>query len=67
MDDIEYTAEELIQGMSADEICELLEELEIVISLEQANAIQSLVEKTGSLEAALELFGGGSDSEQAAA
>lgn len=67
MDEIDQTPEELIRGMSADEICELLEDLEIVVSLEQADAIQQLVEKTGSLEAALGLIDLSDPSGQAAA
>jgi hypothetical protein len=48
--------EELIAGMNPDEICELLEEMGVNATLQQATAIQALVIEFGSLDATLELL-----------
>jgi len=52
MDDSHATPEELIRGMTPDEICELLEEMGIEVNHTQAVAIQGLLNRLGSLEAA---------------
>jgi hypothetical protein len=52
MDDSQTTPEELIRGMTPDEICELLEEMGVQVSHAQAVAIQGLINRLGSLEAA---------------
>ncbi len=54
MDDTLQTPEELIADMSADELCELLEELGIEASDNQARGIKDLVAQLGSLEMAID-------------
>lgn len=54
MDDSHRTPEELIAEMGADELCELLEELGVAATEDQAEGIQQLVARLGSLEAAIE-------------
>lgn len=56
MDEFNQSPEDLIAGMSPDEICELLEEIGIETSSEQAEMIQELIEELGSLEEALEVL-----------
>lgn len=56
MDEFNQSPEDLIAGMSPDEICELLEEIGIEASSEEAEIIQELIEELGSLEEALEVL-----------
>ncbi|HBJ33823.1 MAG TPA: hypothetical protein DDZ51_03465 [Planctomycetaceae bacterium] len=53
MDDITQTPEELIANMSTDELQELLGELGVDASDDQAAGIKDLVAQLGSLEAAM--------------
>jgi hypothetical protein len=53
MDDFSQNPEELIAGMSTDELQELLAELGIEATDEEAAGIKSLVAEMGSLEAAI--------------
>lgn len=57
MDEPRLTPEELIRGMTPDEICELLEEMGISVSPAQAVAIQGMINRLGSLDAAFEALG----------
>jgi len=53
MDDFSQNPEEMIAGMSTDELQELLAELGIDATDEEAAGIKSLVAEMGSLEAAI--------------
>ena len=57
MEDRELSAEELIRGMNPDEICELLQDMGINIDERQAVAIQGLINRLGSLQAAFAALG----------
>ena len=67
MDESQLSQEELIVGMTPDEICELLEEIGVVANEEQASAMQRLVAQLGSLEAALDALGGDDTTDRRAA
>lgn len=67
MDEFNQSPEELIAGMSPDEICELLEEIGIDASSSEAEMIQELIEELGSLEDALEALAGQGGEERKAA
>jgi hypothetical protein len=57
MDETQLTPEELIAGMNPDEICELLAEMDIETTRDQALALQEMLSQFGSLEAAMDAFG----------
>ena len=65
MDEHYQSPEDLITGMSPDEICELLDEIGINATCEDAEMIQDLVEQLGSLEEALESLRDDADSRAA--
>jgi 3-methyladenine DNA glycosylase Tag len=65
MDEHYQSPEDLIIGMSPDEICELLDEIGIDATCEDAEMIQELVEQLGSLEEALESLRDDTDSRAA--
>ncbi len=52
MDEQQLSPEELIRGMEADEICELLEAMGITVTTQQAVSLQGLINRLGSLDAA---------------
>ncbi|XZE56770.1 hypothetical protein SH139x_002902 [Planctomycetaceae bacterium SH139] len=52
MDEQQLSPEELIRGMAADEICELLEAMGITVTAQQAVSLQGLINRLGSLDAA---------------
>lgn len=54
MDEFTQSPEDLIAGMNPDEICELLEEIGIEATSDEAEMIQDLIEELGSLEEALQ-------------
>lgn len=56
MDETSLSPEELIAGMNPDEICELLAEMDIETSREQAVALQQMIAQFGSLDAAMDAF-----------
>ena len=65
MDEHYQSPEDLITGMSPDEICELLDEIGINATCEDAEMIQDLVEQLASLEEALESLRDDADSRAA--
>jgi hypothetical protein len=67
MNEQKQTPEELIAGMAPDEICELLEEIGIEVDRDEASSIQRLIADLGSLDAALQAFGGEDDAQKNAA
>jgi hypothetical protein len=56
MDETSLSPEELIAGMNPDEICELLAEMDIETTREQAIALQQMISQFGSLDAAMDAF-----------
>lgn len=52
MDDTNLSPEELIAGMTPDEICELLAEMGMEVTTSEAAAMQGMVAELGSIEAA---------------
>lgn len=54
MDESNLTSENLIAEMTPEEICELLSEMGMETTIEQAAAIQHLIGEVGSLEAAFD-------------
>ena len=56
MDEANLSSENLIAGMTPEEISELLAEMGMETSVEQAAEIQELIGEFGSLEAAFEAF-----------
>lgn len=61
MDDQHLTPEELIAGMTPDEICELLAEMEVVSSIDEAKLIQQMIHEVGSLDEVLDMLEEGLD------
>ncbi len=51
------TPEELIAAMTTEELQELLEEMGVDATTEQAAGLQALIAESGSLEAALDALG----------
>lgn len=54
MDETNLSPEELIAGMTPDEICELLAEMGMAATPGEAAAIQGMVAELGSIDAAFE-------------
>lgn len=67
MDDPLMSPEELICSMQADEICELLDELGISLTTDQASDLQTLISKLGSVDIALNQLVQSEDRDSAAA
>lgn len=67
MDESNLTSESLIAQMTPEEICELLSEMGMETTEEQAAAIQRLIGELGSLEAAFDALQDDSDQADRAA
>ncbi len=61
MDDQHLTPEALIAGMTPDEICELLAEMDIDASVDEARLIQQMIREVGSLDEVLDVLENGLD------